>query len=164
VAELLSLDRLFRAASAGGVTKESRRKNTGTSLGYLARAFDYGTAAGCPASVLEAEGWWDRLERYFERQGAAVSAHTRRNTRNNLLWLCRRAEVMGLLRPAMPPRRPPPAKPHASERPRCHVTLELPTPLHDAVQQAASASGVSVRHWCRRAVEAQLPQAVGGVA
>jgi hypothetical protein len=87
----------------------SRLKDCKTSLRYLAAALGQGTLEACPVegACQDPATWTATLEAHFralETQGRAISAATRRNTRNNCRVLFRLAEAHGLLQAPLPPR------------------------------------------------------------
>ena len=92
-----------------GALPASRVKDLKTSLRYLAVALGHASLEACPVgdACLDPATWRAALETHFqalEAQGRAISAATRRNTRNNLRVVFRLAEDSGLLAAPLPPR------------------------------------------------------------
>ena len=99
---------LLPTLEARGALPPSRAKDCKTSLRYLAAALGYASPEACPvdAACLKEVTWGKALEAHFatlETQGRAISAATRRNSRNNLRLTFRLAETHGLLAVPLPP-------------------------------------------------------------
>jgi hypothetical protein len=101
-------DLLTELETCGALTA-SRVKDMKTSLRYLAAALGAGTLEQCPVTdaCRDPATWGATLDAHFQAltaRGGVVSAHTRRNTRNNLRTVLRLAAAHGLL--AAPPPAP----------------------------------------------------------
>jgi hypothetical protein len=99
---------LLTALEAPGVLRATRTKDYKTSLRYLAHALGHASLDACPVATacLKEDTWGAALETHFttlEAQGTPISAATRRNTRNNLRVVFRRAAAQGLLTAPLPP-------------------------------------------------------------
>jgi hypothetical protein len=107
----MTLTKLFDQVAAQQALRQSRVKDVKTSLRYLARALGADGPEQCAADILQAPGWKARLNRYLETLQPPPSGHTVRNTRNNLSWLARQAQALGLLNaPAAPAVAAPPTR------------------------------------------------------
>jgi hypothetical protein len=87
--------------------KSGRAKDFKTSLRYLAGALGHASPEQCPVddACREPDTWLAALESHFQTltaQGKAISAETRRNTKNNLRVAFRLAESQGLLAAPLP--------------------------------------------------------------
>jgi hypothetical protein len=85
-------------------------------LGAVFQPYGVDAPARCAATVLQTPDWKARLNRSLGTVEPPPSRHTVRNTRNNLSWLARRAQSLGLLAPPDEPGRRPPATRVAQRR------------------------------------------------
>jgi hypothetical protein len=98
---------LIDALETRAALKASRMKDCRTSLRYLASALGYSSLEECPVedACRDPATWTGALETHFQAltdQGRAISALTRRNTRNNCRAIFRQAEAHGLLQAPLP--------------------------------------------------------------
>lgn len=100
----MTLMDLLTTMNTQGHIHPSRFKDIKTSLGYLARALGHDTTDQCqeePSSIASSL-WQQKLDTHFSllvKQGKKLSPNTLRNTRTNLRFFFRKAEVEGLLPP-----------------------------------------------------------------
>jgi hypothetical protein len=104
----MTLTTLFDQVAARQAPRPGRLKDVKTSLRYLARALGADGPESCAAAVLQAPDWKARLNTYLAALEPPPSGHTVRNTRNNLSWLARQAQALGLLQAAATPAAAPP--------------------------------------------------------
>lgn len=95
----MNLTTLFTSVAAHGTLPTSRLKDVNTSLRYLARALGRPNPEECQLGDYWVADWKTQLNAYLDRLSPAPSAHTVRNTRNNLSTLFRHAEALQLLTP-----------------------------------------------------------------
>jgi hypothetical protein len=105
----MTLADLLTALETQAALPASRAKDMKTSLRYLAAALGQASPEQCSVddTCRDPATWTTLLESHFQAlaaQGRAISAATRRNTRNNLRVVFRLAEDSGLLTAPLPSR------------------------------------------------------------
>jgi hypothetical protein len=97
----MTLKDVLTAMETQGHIPTGRMKDIQTSIRYLARALGKEQPAQCQQEdfLLSTSVWKEKLDTYFMALDKPPSAHTIRNTRNNLSFLFRAAHDTGLITP-----------------------------------------------------------------